>query len=172
MPNTYKGGNAPGYATSSKPSLGFSVSAPMKAAHGHFAQEKFLRAGHNVTPRPSTPFPAPGTGGRKSMVDRIGGRIARRILTGKSGGAYKATAADVRAERPVLTAKVDRRAAVKAARSSGVAGAVKAARQAGRQALAVARTSSNTAANERRMRRQAQRATPVVPRDQAGRPTY
>jgi hypothetical protein len=154
MANNYKGGVCK-EGDGGKPSLGFSVSAPMKAGHGHFAQEKFLREGHNTVPKRSTPLLTPEAAGVRTAADKLRGNVARQVLRGSTTLA-RASAADVRAERPVLAAKVDRRQAVKAARASG--GDVKAARAAGRQAVAAARTSMNAAGNERTLRRQARKA--------------
>lgn len=131
MANMYKGGYCK-EGDGGKPSLGFSVSAPMKAAHGHFAQEKFLREGHNTVPG-MRPLPtvtgasdgfanlARGSVTASKAIDSVRRRVASQAI--RAGGE---TGAAIAAERPVLAARIaarqagasrkDTRAAVKAAR--------------------------------------------------------
>ena len=87
-------------------------------------------------------------------IDTLGKRATKAAI--RQGDAA------VRAERPVAAAKVDQRAAVKAARKSGVKGSVKAARKAGRTAVAAARNDPNSARSERRAARPAKPTKPVV----------
>ena len=116
----------------------------------------FIKAGHN-----KYSFGKPGKdddqkvqvtrgSARKSKttvrtIDKLGGKVAKKAI--RQGNA------EVRKERPVYAAQVDRRAAVKAARKSGEKGAVKAARQAGRSAVAAAKKDPNSAISERKAKR-------------------
>jgi hypothetical protein len=145
MTNTYKGGNCCDGA-GGKPSLGFTVSPEHKNALGHFAQEKFLREGHNTGPylpgdkdrgmRPPPVFSAVATRDKQGMVsknvDKLGAVRARAAI--KSGNAAVAS------ERPVLAARI-------AAKSAG------ASRKDTRAAVKTARADPNSRRSERKARR-------------------
>ena len=83
-------------------------------------------------------------------IDTLGVKRANKLIR---GGGDTATA--VRAERPVLAARHDTRAAVKQAKASGVPGAVKGVRAAGREAVKMAKTDPNSRKMERKARRAA-----------------
>ena len=124
---------------------------------GGFTGGVDLGATPTIAPPLGIPGAVPPPSPLRTAADRMTGRAVRRTLRG-AGLAPNPKIAAVRAERPVLAAKFDRRQAVKKARKSGIEGAVKAARTAGRENVAAARTSSNAAGNERTMRKQTRKA--------------
>jgi hypothetical protein len=153
-----------------KPSLGFTKGAN-HGYLGHFCKEKYLRDGHNTTPKRSIVMPAPGRrvqassathatlrSGVAKTIDALSRRTAKRAI--------RAGDPNVAAERPVLAAKVARRAAIKSARATGDRAQVLAAKQGGRQMIRAARKDPNSSRSERKARRV------TVPRTPSGRPTY
>lgn len=145
MANTYKGGNCYESAAG-KPSLGFGVTEPHRKALGHFAQEKFLREGHNYVPVKE------GEGGyRTPTAPRVTGKFKysgktaspRQITKLAKAGMARAVAD---AGNLVRGARVQRRANVLAAKAAGDTAGVRAARKAGRADVAAARRANRITA--------------------------
>jgi len=94
-------------------SLGFAVT-PEHSHLGHFAQEKYLRDGHNSVTKNVTGVMSSGKIATKKRggaavarsIGALSRRTARRAI--KAGGA---TAAAVAAKRPILAAKLEAKAA-------------------------------------------------------------
>jgi hypothetical protein len=119
-------------ASSAPPALGFVASA-LHSHLGHFAGADVLKHGHN------TMAYVAGRGGSvvSKNVDKISARRAKREI--RAGNTTVAN------ERPVLAAKVARRAAVKAADPAAV--------NAAQAAIKSARNNPNAARQERKSRR-------------------
>jgi hypothetical protein len=103
---------------------------PEHAYLGHFRSPKFLKAGHNQRP-----------------IGALGARAARRLIRSAPAGGPETLSAKVRAERPVIAAKMAAKAAVRAAPTGG--GSKMAARQAGRAAVLQAKLGSSSRVSQR-----------------------